>query len=113
MGETNEECEERVDTNTLSQCRVRQYHECGQTRENVTCEGVLFTPPVGCSRLPSAVNDLATTFFFKKKIMSSTSFHSTATMRYWKKKKTNATFGIDDKGLVQVALLQIRGGDGS
>ena len=42
--------------------------------------------------------------------MSSTSFHSTATMRYWKK-KTNATFGIDEKGLVHVALLQIRGGD--
>ena len=31
-------------TNTLSQCRVRHYHECGQTKENVTCEGVLFTP---------------------------------------------------------------------
>ena len=30
-------------TNTLSQCHVRHYHECGQTRENVTCEGVLFT----------------------------------------------------------------------
>ena len=45
--------------------------------------------------------------------MSSTSFHSTAAMRYWKEKKTNATFGIDEKGLVQVALLQIRGGDGS
>ena len=44
--------------------------------------------------------------------MSSTSFHSTA-MRYWKK-KTNATFGIDDeKELVQVVLLQILGGDGS
>ena len=36
-------------------------------RENVTCEGVLFTPPVGCSRLLSAVNDLTTTFFFLKK----------------------------------------------
>ena len=77
----------------------------------MTCEGVLFTPPVGCSRLLSAVNDLATTFLSKKK-MSSTSFHSTATMKYWKK-KTNATFGIDEKELVQVALLQIRGGDGS
>ena len=43
--------------------------------------------------------------------MSSTSFHSTATMRFWK--KTNATFGIDEKELVQVAPLQIRGGDGS
>ena len=29
------------------------------------------------------------------------------------KKKTNATFGIDEKGLVQVVLLQILGGDGS
>ena len=75
----------------------------------MTCEGVLFTHTVGCSRLPSAVNDLATTFF--NKYMSSTSFHSTATMRD-KKKKTNATFGIDIKGLVQVVLLQISGGDG-
>ena len=32
-------------------------------------------------------------------------------MRYWRKKKTNATFGIDEKVLVQVVLLQIRGGD--
>ena len=30
----------------------------------MTCEGVLFTHPVGCSRLPSAVNDLPTAFFF-------------------------------------------------
>ena len=96
-------------TNTLSQCRVRHCHECGQTRENVTCEDVLFTPPVGCSRLPSAVNDLATT----KKFRSSTSFHSTATMRYWKKKTTNAVFDIDKGELVQVALLQIHGGDGA
>ena len=71
----------------------------------MTCEGVLFTPPVGCSRLPSAVNDLATTIFFEK--MSSTSFHSTATMRYWMK------IGIDKEELVQVALLQIHGGDGA
>ena len=48
--------------------------------------------------------------FFLKKNMSSTSFHSTATMRYWKK-KTNATFGIDKKELVQVARLQIRGAE--
>ena len=32
-----------------------------QVRENVTYEGVLFTHPVGCSRLLSAVNDLTTT----------------------------------------------------
>ena len=30
-------------------------------RENVTCEGVLFTLPVGCSRLLSDVNDLIKT----------------------------------------------------
>ena len=66
----------------------------------MTCEGVLFTPPVGCSRLPSAVNDLASIIFLKKKIMSST-------------RTTNATFDIDRKELVQVALLQILGGDGS
>ena len=54
--------------------------------------------PVGCSRLPSAVNDLATTSI-RKIIMSSTSFHSTATMKYWKKKTTNATFGVDKKGI--------------
>ena len=59
---------------------------------------VFCSHPFGCSRLPSAVNDLATT---NSKNVSSTSFHSTATMRYWKKKKkTNATFGIDEKGLV-------------
>ena len=41
--------------------------------------------------------------------MSSTSVHSTATMRYWMKRTTNATFGIDKEELVQVALLQIHG----
>ena len=41
--------------------RVRHQNECMQVRENVTCEGVLFTPSVGCSRLLSAVNDLTTT----------------------------------------------------
>ena len=76
----------------------------------MTCE-VFCSHPVGCSSLPSAVNDLSTICW---KNMSSTSFHSTATMKYWKKKKkTNATFGIDEKGLVQVALHQVRGGDGS
>ena len=36
--------------------------------------------------------------------MRSTRIRSTATMRYWKKKKTNATFGIDEKGWVLVVL---------
>ena len=33
-------------------------------------------------------------------------------MKNWKK-KTDATFGIDEKGLVLVVLLLILGGDGS
>ena len=45
--------------------------------------------------------------------MSSTSVHSTATMRYWVKKTTKATFAIDKEELVQVALLQTHGGDGA
>ena len=45
----------------LSQCHVRHWNVCCETRENVTCEGVLFTLPVGCSRLLPAVNDLTTT----------------------------------------------------
>ena len=32
-------------TDTLSQCHVRHRYESVQTRENVTCEGVLFTVP--------------------------------------------------------------------
>ena len=38
--------------------------------------------------------------------------HSTAT-RCWMKRTTNAIFGIDRKELVQVAPLQIHGGDGA
>ena len=78
----------------------------------MTCEGVLFTPPVGCGILPSAVNGLATTFFTRKNCeLHQCSVH--CHHEVLEKKKTNATFGIDKKGLVQVALLQIRGGDGS
>ena len=44
-------------------------------------------------------------------ILSSTSVRSAATMKYWKN-TTNATFGIDEKELIQVVLLQIHGGDG-
>ena len=44
--------------------------------------------------------------------MSSTSVHSTATMKYWKK-KTNAISDTGRKELVQVALLQIQGEDGA
>ena len=114
----------------------------------MTCEDVLFTPPGGCSRLLSALNDLTTTFFEKtcqsvtlsslvrKRIkqvalffdaahstnsevidfhefMSSTSGHSTPTMRYWMKKTTNAISDPGRKESVQLALLKIHGEDGA
>ena len=75
--------------------------------KKVTC-GVLFTPPVGCSRLPSAVNEPTTTN--QKIIMSSTIFPN-STMKNWK--KTGATFGIVEKGLVLDVLLLVLGGGGS
>ena len=104
-------------TTILSQCHVRHCETCVQTRENVTCEGVLFTHPLVAAVCHQLSTILLQLFFFLKKktqiIMSSTSVHSTATMTYWKKKKTNATFGIDEKELVQVALLQIHCGDGA
>ena len=42
-------------TTTLGQCRVRHY-ECGQTRENVTCEGVLSSmlKQISCASCRSA-----------------------------------------------------------
>ena len=73
---------------------------------------MLFTLPVGCSRLPSAVNDPATTIFFTKKYYELQQFCPTATTKNWKK-KTDATFIIDRKKSVLVVLLLIRGGDGS
>ena len=82
-----------------------------QKQENVTCECVPFTPPVGCSRLPSAVNDFSTTIFFEKKWSPPVSLH--CNNEVLEDKKTNATLVLKKKGLVQVALLQIRGGDGS
>ena len=45
--------------------------------------------------------------------MSSTSGHSTATMRYWMKKTTNAISDTGRKESVQVALLQTHGEDGA
>ena len=44
---------------------------------------------------------------------SSTSGHSTATMRYWMKKTTNAISDTGRKESVQVALLQIHSEDGA
>ena len=46
-------------------------------------------------------------------LLSSTNVRSTATMKCWMKKTSNATFGFDKGELVQVALLQIHDGDGA
>ena len=45
--------------------------------------------------------------------MSSTSGHSTATMRYWMKKTTNAISDTGGKESVQAVLLQTHGEDGA
>ena len=78
--------------------------------KKVACE-------VYCLHHPSVAADchqLYTILLYQiEKIMGSSSFDSTATMKNWKKKNTNATFGIDQKGLVLVVFLQILGGDGS
>ena len=52
-------------TNTLSQSRVRHYRECGQTRENVTCEGVLFTLSILIYPKPSLRKRHAPTGFLR------------------------------------------------
>ena len=91
----------------LNQCRVTYHYKCAQSREKVTCEVYCFHPrrlqqiAISCKR--SCYNKLS-------KKMSSTNFYPTATMKNW---KTDATFGIDEKGLVLVVLLLILGGDGS
>ena len=94
----------------LSQCRVTDYYTCAQTREKkrrVKCT-------VHTTRRLQLIATSCERFCYNKlKNMSSTSFDSSATMKSWKMKKTNATFSSDEKGLVQVALLQIHGGDGA
>ena len=67
--------DEMTRTNTLSQRRVRHHYTCAQNRENVMCQGVLFTLTVGCSRSPSAVNDLSTTNFQNIYELHQFSFH--------------------------------------
>ena len=88
---------------------MRHCSTCLQIRENVTCEGVLFTPPVGCSRLPSAVNDLATTTFFLNELHRC-SFHCHHKVL---EEEEDATSDIDKEESVQVALIQTHGGDGA
>ena len=75
---------------------------------------VLFTPPVGCSRLLSAVNEPTATNNFLKNwsiLMSSTGFCPNSTMKNLRRKR--ATFGTVEKELVLHVLLLILGGDGS
>ena len=53
----------------LSQCHVRNWNVCCETLENVTCEGVLFTLPVGCSCTRSDYNH----FFKTQKLVKNSS----------------------------------------
>ena len=83
MGETKEECQMKVQERTDNHSNA--WHTDGMTRTNTwandvwliktnaRCERensdvwrVLFTPPVGCSRLPSAVNEPTTTCLLKR-----------------------------------------------
>ena len=111
---------------------------CQSTRK---CDvwGVLFTSPVGSSRLLSSVNDLTTPKNLTKchiwaalchsfydaahftssevldfwLIMNSTMNRSTATKMCWMKKTMNAISGIARKDSVRVALLQTHSEDGA
>ena len=75
------------------------HYKCAQTREKGDVWGVLFT---SSHRLQQIA--------IRCKRSCSTNFYPTATMKNWKK-KTDATLGIDEKGLVLVVLLLILGGD--
>ena len=114
------------------------WHVCCETRENVTCEArQLQQIAISCKRsdynMKKSQNSTLSilmskspkqvSLFFEAahfmssevidihEFMSSTSGHSTATMKYWMK-KTNANSDTGRRESVQVALLQILGGDG-
>ena len=120
MRETVKSAKWRVEENQDAQAHETWMTRCALHLEPVSraadkCEKMRRVR-VFCSHTTSVAVDchqlktILLHIFLKKK--SSTNFHSTAAMRYWEK-KTNATFGLDKKELVQVSLLQIRGGDGA
>ena len=67
----NNHCARSMDdvmrTNILSQCRVRHCYECMQMRENVTCEGFLFTPPCRLQQIAISCKRSDYNFFFFEK----------------------------------------------
>ena len=81
--------------------------------QNSTLSVLMSNPPKQVSLFFAAAHSMSSEVSGFRWFMSSTSVHSTATMRYWMKRTTNAVLGIDKEELVQVALLQIHGGDGA
>ena len=81
-----------------------------QTCRNSTLSILMSERPKQVSLFFEAAHFMSSEVIDILEFMSSTSVHSTATMNHWMKKTTNASFGIDKKELVQVALLQIHGG---
>ena len=84
-------------TNTRAmQCDVHQSTRVHCMKNDVW--GVLFTPPVGCSRLLSAVNETyCKTFFLRIILMSSTSFWTCPNSTMKNLRKKGAIFDIGGK----------------
>ena len=98
MGETNDECEARVEERSNTQAHDTwmgwraqtlepmscETSSCADTHEKqVTCEVYRFTPPVRCGKTAISCR---TILLQKLTSMSSTSFDPTATTKSWKKK---------------------------
>ena len=129
MGEANEECEARAEERSNTQAHDTWMRWRAQTPwANVTCDTVMSAEKcekmwhvrVFCSH-PSRMQQIAIScerscynnffFFLKKKELHQ--FWSHCHHEELEEEEEDATFGIDEKGLVQVALLQILNGDGS
>ena len=83
--------------------------------EEITCEVHLSTPPVGCCRLLSAVNESYCNKRYKKKIelMCSKSFWTCPNSTMNHLRRTGAIFDIGEKEKVLHVLILILGGSGS
>ena len=93
-------------------CKRSDYNKSQKSCQHSTLSILMSERPKQVSLFFDATDFTSSEVIDILEFMSCTSVHSTATMRYWMK-RTNATFGIDEKGWVQVVLLQIHGGDGS
>ena len=122
MGETNEECEERVEE--IDQTHRRMRHGWGDAHGHIAmlCDGLLHMRAntrkmwrvEGCSAHTPLLSVAADCHQLYKillqqiqKIWAPPSVHSTATMRCWMKNNTTATLGIDEKGLVRSLFCAI------